>query len=146
MCCHEKKICLENESLFKIKTRVQCFPCCCPALHLSNACNEVPPPYYVNQKSSKISRLYFKRKTITCYFLNKSLLQKFCQFWSHAKNLSVTVDFSQGIESKQQMHFWIGLELPQGGKLLPCQTNSQILRYLHFCDTFFQLFPLTQLS
>ena len=126
MCCHEKKICLEIESLFKIKTRFQCFPFCCPALHLLNACNEVPAPYYVNKKSSKISRLYFKQKTITCYFLNKSpagpeklsfglpesTFSKILSISESQKNLSLTVDFSQGIESKQRMHFWIGLAIP----------------------------------
>ena len=42
----------------------------------------------------------------------RPLFQKFCQFRSHAKNLSAAVDFSQGIESKQRMHFWIGPDIP----------------------------------
>ena len=32
------------------------------------------------------------------------------------------------------MHFWICLDLRKAGKLVRSETNSQILRYLHFCE------------
>ena len=38
------------------------------------------------------------------------------------------------------MHSRIGLDLVEGGKLLPSELNSQILRYLHFSNPFTPIF------
>ena len=44
------------------------------------------------------------------------------------------MDFSKTHRQTQRIYFWIGLDLTEVGKLLRSQTNSQILRNLHFCD------------
>ena len=53
-------------------------------------------------------------------------------FCDHDPDLCFGMDFSQGIESKQRMHFWIGLDLILEGKLVRSQLNTQILSYDHF--------------
>ena len=67
-------------------------------------------------------------------------------FCDHDPDLCFGRDFSQGIESKQRMHFWIALDLTEKGKLLGSQTNTQILRYLHFCDRNFFVFDTHSFS
>ena len=48
--------------------------------------------------------------------------------------MSLSRDFSKTHRQTQRIYFWIGLDLTERGKLLRSQTNSQILRNLHFCD------------
>ena len=38
------------------------------------------------------------------------------------------------MESTQRIYFWIAYDLMKSEKLLRSETNSQILKYLHFCD------------
>ena len=126
MCCHEKNYALKCKVSSKLKRafNVSHFVVlrCIFQMHVTKCLHHIT--------STTNLQKYFE-----CIFNKKQ---------SHAE--TTTVDFSQGIESKQRMHFWIGPDIPECEKLLPCQTNSQILRYLHFRDTFLQLFPLTQLS
>ena len=56
------------------------------------------------------------------------------------KNLSSSTNFSKTNISTQRIHSWIGRDLIYPRKLLRGQTNSQILRYLHFSDPFTTLF------
>ena len=55
-------------------------------------------------------------------------------FCCHKKIISSKRDFSKTHRQTQRIYFWIGLDLTEVGKLLRSQTNSQILRNLHFCD------------
>ena len=61
-------------------------------------------------------------------------------FRGHAPDLFSKRDFSKTRKQTQQLYSWIGLDLPEGGKLLRCQLNSGILRYLHFSDPFTPIF------
>ena len=53
-------------------------------------------------------------------------------FRGHAPDLSFKRDFSKTHRQTQRLHSWIARDLSLPGKLLRGQTNSQILRYLHF--------------
>ena len=73
-------------------------------------------------------------------FGEKSKFHENLDFRVHAPDLCVNRDFSKTHKQTQQLYSWIGIDLPEGGKLLPCQTNSWILRYLHFSDPFTPIF------
>ena len=54
--------------------------------------------------------------------------------------MSACADFSKTHRQTPELHSWVCRDLTEVGKLLPCQLNSQILRYLHFSDSFTPIF------
>ena len=64
----------------------------------------------------------------------------FDHFSASCQDLSALVTFSKTHRRTQRIHSWIGLYLRTCGKLVRSETNSQILRNLHFCHQFFPLF------
>ena len=61
-----------------------------------------------------------------------SKIRAFFAIPGHARKLSTTRKSSQGIESDQRMHLWMSHDLRKAEKLLRSETNTQILRNLHF--------------
>ena len=61
-------------------------------------------------------------------------------FSDSCPDTSLSRKFAQGIESTQRMHRWIAFDLRKDRKLIRSQTNSHILRNLHFGDQNFHVF------
>ena len=66
--------------------------------------------------------------------------ENFGHFLAPWPNLSVKRDFSKAHKWTWDLHSWIGRDLIKREKLVRSQTNSQILRNLHFCDQLLALF------
>ena len=52
------------------------------------------------------------------------------------ENLSSTKDFCETHSQTHQVHSWTAINLMEVRKLVRGQTNTQILRYHHFCENF----------
>ena len=72
--------------------------------------------------------------------LAESTFSKFLTFLVSWKNLFSSRDFSKTHSQTQRMYSWIGLGLRIREKLLLSQLNSQILRNLHFSNSFTPIF------
>ena len=70
------------------------------------------------------------------------LFRKFRSFSASCPKLSSLGKIAQTIESTQRVYRWIAFTLMKGGKLLPSETNTQILRNLDFCDPTARKFSL----
>ena len=66
------------------------------------------------------------------HFREKSTFHENLDFFGVTKNLSLLVTFSKTHRQTQRIHSWICLDLRNVKKLVPRETNSQILRYLDF--------------
>ena len=64
----------------------------------------------------------------------------FDHFSASCQDTSSSTDFSETHRRTWDLHSWIGLELMHPEKLVRSETNSQILRNLHFCDPFTPIF------
>ena len=60
----------------------------------------------------------------------------FVKILESCKNISSTKDFSKTHSQTHQVHSWTAINLMEVRKLVRGQTNTQILRYLHFCENF----------
>ena len=49
-------------------------------------------------------------------------------------NISFGLARAQTYTPTQRIHFWIAYDLKNGRKLVPCQTNSRILKYFIVSD------------
>ena len=102
---------------------------------------EIAPRYFRPPKKAFYDS--FKLSwSVLLTFEKSSKIDVFGHFSVSLKNLSSIRKFAQGIKSTQRMHFWITYNLRKGRKLLPSETNSQILRYLHFCGPTARFFSL----
>ena len=79
------------------------------------------------------------RQNSTCSSLTL-LFRKFRSFSASGPDLSLLVTFSKTHRRTQRIHSWIDLDMAQAKKLVRSETNSQILRNLHFCDPFTPIF------
>ena len=79
------------------------------------------------------------RQNSTCSAL-AALFRKFRSFSASCPDTSLKRDFSKTNRWTQRSHSWIDLDFLERRKLLRSQTNSQILRNLHFCDPFTPIF------
>ena len=81
----------------------------------------------------EMSYVYWKHPRIFPTNLEKiQKKKKISEFSGHEKNLSVKMDFATAHKQIHRIDFCIPHDLRKTGKLVRSQTNSQILRYLHF--------------
>ena len=67
-------------------------------------------------------------------FFERSKKSKIFDFSVPCKILSLSFSFSQTHRPTQRKHFWIDLDEISWEKLVPGETNSQILRYFDFSE------------
>ena len=98
--------------------------------------NQISPGmYFVSRMLPEHSSSFLEaRRMIPDRFRENLKFEEKLDFWESFPDTFFSRKFAQTIKSTQRMHRWIAYDLRKNRKLIQSETNTQILRNLHFCD------------
>ena len=100
-----------------------------------------PDMYFVSRMLPEHSRTFLEaHRMIPERFRENSKFHENLDFSESCPDLCLLVTFSKTHRRTCHLHSWIALYLRKVEKLVRSETNTQILRYLHFSDPFTPIF------